>query len=209
MTAQSIKRHSITELPSLTALQTALLKSRVKILDEGDVQQYQKEMLAKVSQQQKAVEEFRYREEQATLIRHRILTLLGMSGCFGVGIFVGGLWPIAIGTIAAAVFARAFCLWMGEKVRKPGALLAWRWYDAGLCSEGVLALLKTIPLPGVGHYGLPKGAVSIAKQIAATGVAAKFELVHLDNDPFLRVVSGENNSEGYYVAVWDEAGFHA
>ena len=224
MTAQEIRSCTITELvaawirkdarhkveldaPPLTKLQSALLKANIRPLYTDDVRAFQAQRLA---------------EEKAK--RRPLLTAafllyfsLMCSACFaGLLLVIRGLLVdqralIAAASIVAGMGALSlipFLAALAYRCRRSSVtrLLAWRNYTVGFSGAGKCWDLEPT-FRGAGlatSTVIPPAALKRARELAATGVCARFTVDQLDTDPFLWVT---DEGEDYCIAVWDERGF--
>ena len=205
MTPEQIRPYRISEVPPLTALQTALLQAGTPILDADDVRAWQEDKL----KQEKA-------RAKALCFRLRVALVL-LPAC-AAALLAGGLmarfwvhgYSQTLAWIGVALgMALARIAWRLE-VDSAADMMAWRPYTVayvvgtGLDYNPVYAeaafLSAGLQTPTV----VPPEAVALMRAIAATGVEASFRVEQLDADPFLYV---RDYREGYYIAVWDERGY--
>lgn len=225
MTASQIKRYEITELvlPPLTPLQTALLKSGVKILDEENVMTYQREQLDKA----RAAMLSGTSTEKRPKLRWESNAAGAFAGLLAIATGAYSFMQLKAGIPIPIKFACASGIFLGlllmagclaelalrydrwcrpeRTLLQRAALLKWRTYAVGSCGPAGFSVANPFLAAGVGNISIPDAAVDVARRISRAGAEASFSVDQLDSDPFLWVHSED---EWYCVAVWDEEGFH-
>jgi hypothetical protein len=204
-----------------TPTQRALLKAGVKILDNDDVAIY---MGAKLREARARAREL-VRAQPPPKVPARRGRVFWPFLLVAVG---GGL--IYLGVAFLPALAATLCLMAGVVLAIAGiaagesmfpesvvpvprsayrdyqaraklSLLAWRPYPAGEVHCGQDLILRSIHAAGQPDIVLPPEALAVCERIRRTDHHVEFEVVQLDDDPFLCTVG-----EVYYLCVWDETG---